>query len=64
MKLTINAINWSLLKSPPTYDYDETDNGVSISTVLEPIIKHVIKETIRGRRASHHLVSRIKNIRE
>ena len=38
-KLTIKAITCSMLESPSTSDYDEIENGVSKSTVLEPMIK-------------------------
>ena len=34
-----------MLESPSTSDYDETENGVSKSTVLQPTIKHLMKET-------------------
>ena len=34
-----------MLESPSTSDYDEMDNVVSKSTVLEPTIKHLMKET-------------------
>ena len=38
-KLLINAITCSMFESPSTSDYDDMDNGVSKSTVLELIIK-------------------------
>ena len=44
----INTINYSMLESPYTSDYDEMDNGVSKSTLLEPKIKHLTKETSIG----------------
>ena len=37
-RLMINVINCSMLESPSTSGYDEMDNGVSKSTVLEPTI--------------------------
>ena len=61
-KLMINATTCSILESPSTYDYDEMYNGVYKSTVLEPTIKRLVKETSHGRRAARNLVSRVQNI--
>ena len=36
----INIINFSMLKSPYTYDHNDMDNGDSKSRVSEPTIKH------------------------
>ena len=44
-KLIINAINCSVLDYKPTSDYDEMDNCVYKSTVLEYTMKHLMKET-------------------
>ena len=55
-KLMINVINCSMLESPSTSGYDEMDNGVSKSTVLEPTIKHSMKETSLSRRSARNLV--------
>ena len=52
-----------MLKSPPTSDYDEKENGVSKSTFLEPTIKHLTKETSLGSSAAQNLVRRGKNIK-
>ena len=57
----ITAITWSILESPSTSDYDEMENGVSKSTMLEPTIKHLTKETSLGSSAAHNLVVREKN---
>ena len=46
-----------MLESPSTYYYDEMDNDVSKSTVLEPTIKHLMKETILGHWSACNLVS-------
>ena len=58
----INAIFWSILESPPTSDYDDMDNSVYKSTVLEPTIKHLIKETSLCSQALRNLVKRGQNI--
>ena len=42
-KLMINEINCSMLESTSTSDYEEMDNDVSKSKVLEPTIKHLMK---------------------
>ena len=34
-----------MLEPPPTSDYIDMNNGVSKSTLLEPTIKHLMKET-------------------
>ena len=47
-KLLINAIIWSMLEYISTPDYDETENGVSKSTVLQLTIKHLTKEKSLG----------------
>ena len=52
-----------MLESPSTYDYNEMENGVSKSKVLEPTIKHLMKETSLGSQASRNLVRREQNIR-
>ena len=44
----INVITYSILDSPSTYDYDYIENVVYKSTVLEPTIKRLMKETIIG----------------
>ena len=49
---------WSMLESPSTSDYDDMDNNVYKSTVLEPTIKHLIKETSLCSQASHNLIRR------
>ena len=61
-KLMINVIACSMLESPYTSDYDEMGNVDSKPTVLEPTIKHWMKETILGCRAAHNLVRRGQNI--
>ena len=38
-------INLTIFEYPSTSYHDETDNGVSKSIVLEPTIKHLMKET-------------------
>ena len=62
-KQMINAITCSMLESPSTSDYNDMDNDVSKSKVLEPMIKHLMKETGLGCRAALNLVRRGKNIR-
>ena len=47
-----------MLDSPPTSDYDETYNGEYKSTVLEPRIKQLMKETSMDHREAINLVSR------
>ena len=42
-KLMINETNCSMLWSSSTSDYDNLENDVSKSRVLEPTIKHLIK---------------------
>ena len=42
-KLMINSINFSILEFPSTSYYDDMDNGVSKSTVLEPTVRHLMK---------------------
>ena len=59
----INVINFSMVESLSTSSYDEMDNKVSKSTILEPTIKHVMKETRLGSRAERNLVRRGQNIR-
>ena len=61
-KLMINTITCSMLESPYTYYYDDVDNGVSKSILLEPTIKHLMKDTSLGRWATHNLVRRGQNI--
>ena len=41
--LMINAITCSILKCPSTSDYDEMENGVYKSKVINPTIKHLMK---------------------
>ena len=59
----INAITCSMLESPCTSDYDEINNGVSKSTVLEPTTKQLMKKTGLDLRAAHNWVRRGQNIR-
>ena len=63
-KLMINEINFSMLESTSTSDYEEMDNDVSKSKVLEPTIKHLIKQPSLDRRAARNLVRRGKSTRE
>ena len=58
----INEINYSILGYPSTSDYDEADNSLSISTVLELTIKNLMKETSLVLRAEQNLVRRGQNI--
>ena len=44
-KLMINGINWSMLESSSTSEYNEMYYSVSKSLVLQPTIKHLMKET-------------------
>ena len=60
----INEITCSILEYTHTTYYDEMYNSVSKSTVLEPTIKQLMKETIFCPRAEHNLIRRGKNIRE
>ena len=60
-KIMINAIICSMLEAPSTSDYDEMDNVVTKSTILEPTIKHLMKETSLGIQAALNLVRRGKN---
>ena len=62
-KLMIHAITSSMLDSPSTFNYDDMDNGVSKSTVLEPTTKHLMKKTSLGRSPAHTLVRRGQSIR-
>ena len=62
-KSMINSINCLILESPSTSDYDDMENGVSKSTVLEPTIKHVVKYTSCGSREALNLVRRRQNIK-
>ena len=62
-EIMINVFTCSILDSPSTYHYDDMDNGIYKSIVLEYTIKHLMKETSLGRRAAHNLVSRGQNIR-
>ena len=57
-----NIITYSMLDYPFTYDGDGMDKGVSKSTVLEPTIEQLMKETSLCRRAARNLVSRGENI--
>ena len=59
----INKINCSLLESPSTSADDETNNGDSKSTLLEPTIQNLMKETRLFRRESRNLVRRGNNTR-
>ena len=59
-----NTITCSMLESTSTFDYDKIDNGVSKSTVLEPTMKNLTKETNLGCVAAQILVSRGQNKRE
>ena len=59
-KLMINEINFSMFDSPYTSNNDKVDNGVSRSSVLEPTVKHLMKETKRFSRTSRNLVKREK----
>ena len=52
-----------MLESTSTSDYDDTENGVSKSTVLQPTIKHLMKETSPGSEAPRNLVIREQYIR-
>ena len=61
-KLMINAMNSSMMESTTTYDYDYIDNGVHKSTLLEPTIKHLMKERSSDSRAARNLVGRGQNI--
>ena len=54
-KLMINAITCSVLQSPYTSGDDDMENGVYKSTLLEPTIRHLMKETILCRRAARNL---------
>ena len=45
LKLMINSVNCSMLESTSAYDNVETNNGVSVSTCLEPSIKQLMTET-------------------
>ena len=58
----INAITWSMFESPFTSDYDDMENGVSKSTVLEPIIINLMKEKICGSSAARNWVRRGQTI--
>ena len=49
-----------MLESTSTFDYDKIDNGVSKSTVLEPTMKNLTKETNLCYRTVHNLASRGK----
>ena len=62
-KLMINMITCSMLEFSSTYDYNEMENDVFVSTLLEPTTKHLMTETSLGRRASCNLVSRGQNMR-
>ena len=48
----INTITWLIMDSLSTSKYDDMYNGVSKSTVLEPTIKHLMKEKIIGSSAT------------
>ena len=52
-----------MLESPSTADDDDMDNGFSKSTVLEPTIKHLMKETSLFYREEHNSVRRRENVR-
>ena len=52
-----------MLESPSTYENDEMGNGVSKSTVLEPTIKNLTKETRLCHREARNLARRGKNMR-
>ena len=52
-----------MLESPSNYDYDDMENSVYESTVLEPTINHSTTERILGSSESCNLVRRGKNTR-
>ena len=56
--LMINAITCSMLESSCNFDYDKVYNNFSKSTVLEPTIKHFMKQISLCRRAARNLVSK------
>ena len=62
-KSMINVNTCSMLESPHTYDYDDMENFVSESIVLEYIIKRLMKETSLGQGVVQNLVRRGQNIR-
>ena len=51
-----------MLGSPSSSDYDDMENGVSVSTVLEPTIKILMTKTSLCRREARNLVRRGENI--
>ena len=59
----MNAINCSVLESPSTSDDDEMNNGVFKSTLLEPTIKLLLKETRLCRRTARNFLIRGHNIK-
>ena len=61
-KIMINTITCSFFLSLYTSDYDEMENFVSKSTVLEPTLKHLMKETSLFCRAACNLARRRKNM--
>ena len=63
LQLIINMITCSMLQYPSTSDYDDMENGVSKSTLLQPTINHLMKEKSIGRQAAHNLVIIGGNIR-
>ena len=61
-KLMTNAINFSILDHPYNFDYNEMENGVSKSKVLEPTIKNLIKETPKfGKEGKKYKIRDIPN---
>ena len=52
-----------MLDFPYTSDYDDMNIGVSKSTCLGPIIKHLVKEKRVCRRAARNLIRGGHNIR-